>query len=429
MDVVELLQRLIRFDTTNPPGEEEACVAFVESLLESAGIACERYEKAPGRPNLVARHAGDGDGPPLLLYGHVDVVTTEGQPWTRPPFAGELADGDVWGRGALDMKGGVAMIVRAFLDAHERRAATPLVLCVLSDEENGGDLGAAFLADEHPEAFGGARHALGEFGGTTQWVGGRPIYPIQVAEKQIGWLRATARGPAGHGALGVQGSATGKLGRFLAALEERKLPVHVTPIVEQWFTAMADALPEAGDALRALLDPDTTDAAVEALGARGRQLDRVLRNTVSPTILHGGTKINVVPASVQVELDGRILPGFTPDDLIAEVHALAGDEVELELVRHDPGPPEPDLAFYEPLAGILRELDPDAIPVPMLQAGVTDARHLARAGIQTYGWLPLRLPQDFDLWPLVHNADERVPADALAFGVEAISLAIDRYEA
>jgi acetylornithine deacetylase/succinyl-diaminopimelate desuccinylase-like protein len=153
----------------------------------------------------------------------------------------------------------------------------------------------------------------------------------------------------------------------------------------------------------------------------------VLRNTVSPTILHGGEKINVVPSSVGVELDGRILPGFTPDDLSAELRELLGDDVELELIRHDPGPPEPDLAFYEPLAEILRELHPDAIPVPMVQAGVTDARHLARAGIQTYGWLPLRLPEDFELWPLVHNADERVPAEALEFGVEAISRAIERY--
>jgi acetylornithine deacetylase/succinyl-diaminopimelate desuccinylase-like protein len=181
-------------------------------------------------------------------------------------------------------------------------------------------------------------------------------------------------------------------------------------------------------ALRALLDPRTADVAARALGARGRQLSRVIRNTVSATIVHGGEKINVIPSEVELELDGRILPGQTPDDLIEELYGLVGStDVEFELVRHDPGPPEPDLSFYEPLAQIVRELHPGAVPVPMLQAGVTDARFLSRAGVQTYGFLPLRLPPEFELWPLVHNTDERVPADALGFGLDAIGRAIERY--
>jgi acetylornithine deacetylase/succinyl-diaminopimelate desuccinylase-like protein len=187
-DVTTLLQELIRFDTTNPPGNEEACVAHVEALLHAHGVETERYERTPGRPNLVARHPGANDQPPLLLYGHVDVVTTAGQRWTHPPFGAEIHDGVLWGRGALDMKSGVAMLVRSFLDAVERNTATPLVLLVLSDEENGGDEGAMFMADEHAEALGGAKHALGEFGGASQTIGGRRIYPIQVAEKQLCWL-------------------------------------------------------------------------------------------------------------------------------------------------------------------------------------------------------------------------------------------------
>jgi acetylornithine deacetylase/succinyl-diaminopimelate desuccinylase-like protein len=153
----------------------------------------------------------------------------------------------------------------------------------------------------------------------------------------------------------------------------------------------------------------------------------VIRNTVSPTIVHGGDKINVIPSDVELQLDGRLLPGQTPEDLIRELHGLVGSDVEFEVVRHDPGPPDADLSFYEPLAQILRELDPGGIPVPMLQPGVTDARFLSRAGVQTYGWLPLRFPKDFDMTPLIHAADERVPADALAFGVEAIGRAIERY--
>jgi len=425
-DVATLLQELIRFDTTNPPGNEEACVAHIEALLHAAGIETERYEKAPGRPNLIARHAGTKDCAPLLLYGHVDVVTTAGQQWTHDAFGGEIVDGYIWGRGALDMKSGVAMCVRAFLDAVARDTDTPLVLLVLSDEENGGDYGAAFMADEHPDALGGAKHALGEFGGATQWIAGNRFYPIQVAEKQISWLKATVRGPGGHGAMGVKGSAMRRLGDVLRALDENDLPIHITSIVRAWVETMAEHLPP----LNGLLDPATADVTIRGLGPSGRIFGRVIRNTVSPTIVRGGDKINVIPSVVEVELDGRILPGQTPDDLIRELHEIVGtDGVEFEVVRHDPGPPEPDLSQYELLAAVLKELDPDAIPVPMLQAGVTDARHLTRAGVQSYGYLPVRLPEDFEAIPLVHGADERIPADSLQFGVDAIARVIDRYPA
>ncbi len=429
-DPVELLRDLIRFDTTNPPGNEEACVAHIEALLRQNGIESERYEKAPGRPNLIARHAGANGGPPLVLQGHVDVVTTAGQEWSRPPFAAEVADGYVWGRGALDMKSGVAMMVSAFLAAHESSSPTPLVLVILADEENGGDVGARFLAEEHPEVFGGARHALGEFGGATQWIAGRRFYPIQVAEKQMCWLRAHVRGTGGHGALGVKGGAMRKLGDVLRTLDRKQPPVHVTPVVREWISQMAAAVPRPQALLlQRLLDPRTSDLAVRALGTRGRLLSRVLRNTVSPTIVHGGDKINVIPSEIELQLDGRLLPGFTPDDLLGELRQLVGSAVEFEVIRHDPGPPDADLSFYEPLAQVLRELDPECVPVPMLQAGVTDARFLSRAGIQTYGYLPLALPEDFEPFPLIHNADERVPVDALTFGVEAISRAITRYGA
>jgi len=425
-DVAQLLQELIRFDTTNPPGNEEACVAHIESLLLDAGIESERYEKTPGRPNLVARHAGTKDCPPLLLYGHVDVVTTAGQQWTHPPFGGDRVDGTIWGRGALDMKGGVAMLVRAFVDAVTANTDTPLVLLILSDEEDGGDDGAMFVADERPEIMGGAKHALGEFGGASQSIGGNRFYPIQVGEKQICWLKLTVSGPGGHGAMGVKGSAAARLGRVLQTLDEQLLPIHITPVVREWVETMAERLPP----LAGILDPATADETIEALGERARIFGRVIRNTVSPTILRGGDKINVIPSTVEVELDGRILPGQTPDDLIRELHELLGEDgIELELVRHDPGPPEADLSQFQLLADVLRELDPEAIPVPMLQAGVTDARHLARAGVQSYGYLPLRLPEDFEITPLIHAADERVPADALQFGVDAILRVIERYPA
>jgi len=429
-DVVELLRELIRYDTTNPPGNETACIEHVRGLLHNAGIDSRVLARAENRPNLVARIEGRGETPPLLLYGHVDVVTTAGQQWTHPPFGAEVADGMVWGRGALDMKSGVAMLVHAFIRAREDGPPPgDLVLAVLSDEENGGDYGARFLVEEHAEQLDGIRHALGEFGGATVHLGGRSFYPIQVAEKQICWLRGVVRGPGGHGAIGVRGSAMGKLGRILAKLDRGRLPVHVTPAARAWIEGMADALPRPrATLLRSLLDPRLAEATLRV--ARTEQLrpvERALRNTVSATIVRGGEKINVIPSEVELELDGRLLPGFVPDDLMREVRALAGPELELELVRHDPGPPDPDLSWLPALSEILRELDGDAVPVPMLQIGVTDGRFFSRLGIQTYGFLPLKLPKGFEFVKLVHAADERVPADAVRFGAEAVSRAIERY--
>ena len=430
-DVVELLRDLIRFDTTNPPGNEGACVAYVQQLLTEAGVESQIVAKDSARPNLIARIPGAGEAPPLLLYGHVDVVQTAAQQWTHPPFGAELVDGVVWGRGALDMKGGVAMLVDAFLRAArgELKPRGDLILAILSDEENGGDFGAKFLVEEHAGLFEGVGHSLGEFGGATVHLGGKRFYPIQVAEKQICWLRGVVRGPGGHGALGVRGSAMAKLGKILQTLDKRGLPVHVTPVARAWLEGMAAELPRPQSLLlRSLLDPRLAEATLRV--ARIEQLriiERALRNTVSVTIVHAGNKINVIPAEVELELDGRTLPGFGPDDLIREVHDLVGRDLELELVRHDATPAEPDLSWLEGLGAILRELDPGAIPVPMLQVGVTDGRFFARLGIQTYGFLPLNLPQDFEFTKLIHAADERVPADALRFGAEAVGRAVARY--
>jgi len=432
VDVVDLLGDLLRFDTTNPPGNEGACIAHVQRLIEETGIETRIVAKDDSRPNLIARVRGAGEAPPLLLYGHVDVVTTSGQEWTHPPFAGELVDGWLWGRGALDMKGGVAMMIDAFLRAArgEIQPRGDVILAVLSDEENGGDFGARFLAQEHAELFEGVKHAIGEFGGASQTIGGRRFYPIQVAEKQMCWMRGRVRGPGGHGALGVRGSAMGKTGRILARLDSGRLPVHVTPVARAWIEGMADALPRPQSlVLRTLLDPRLAEVTLRAPIPQLRLLDRALRNTVSPTIIHGGEKINVIPSQIDLELDGRLLPGFEPEDIISEIHTLVGPELELEVIRHDPYPAEPDLSQLPALSAILRELDPDAVPVPMLQVGVTDGRFFASIGIQTYGFLPLDLPDGFEFTRLIHAADERVPADSVRFGAEAVARSVARYSA
>ena len=429
---VELLQHLIRFDTTNPPGNEAPCVAYIRELLAGAGIESELYARDDARPNLVARLAGDGSGEPLLLYGHVDVVPTTGQRWTRPPFDAQLADGFVWGRGALDMKGGVAMLVSAFLRTKAEAVALKgdLVLAILSDEEAGGDYGARFLVEEHPELFSGIRFALGEFGGFTTHLAGRRFYPIQVAEKQVCWLRARVRGRAGHAAVPKRGTTMGRLGEVLQMLDRKQPPIHVTPVARAFIEGVAAALPRAQATLmRRLLDPRLAEAVLPLMRERRPALSALLRNTASATMVRGGDKINVIPSELELQIDGRLLPGFTPDDLIRELQALIGADVEVELVRHDPGPSEPDLTHFDTLAGILRELDPEGIPLPFLQPGATDGRFFAPLGIQTYGFLPLRLPEGLVLTDVIHAADERVPVDAITTGAESVYRAVQRLAA
>jgi acetylornithine deacetylase/succinyl-diaminopimelate desuccinylase-like protein len=422
---------LLRFDTTNPPGNEAACIGFLQEQLEAAGYETATYAKDPARPNLLARLEGEGRAAPLLLQGHVDVVTTAGQQWTYPPFEGRLVDGELWGRGALDMKAGVTMLVTALLRAKADGLRPPgdLVLCILSDEENGGDLGARFLVEEHPQLFEGIRFALGEFGGFSIVAAGRRFYPIQVAEKQICWLKATVRGPGGHGALIQRGGTVSRLGRLVRDLDRKRMPVHVTPVVREFVERIAAEQPrKEATVMRSLLKPRLTDTALRLLGERSATIEPMLRNTVNATIIRGGSKINVVPSEIEVELDGRALPGFSPDDLITELRTVVGDDVEIDLIRHDPGPGEPDLGLFETLAGVIRELDPDGVPVPLLQIGVTDGRFFSRLGIQTYGFLPMRLPDDFAFAGLIHAADERIPVDALEFGAEAVWRAVQRFQ-
>jgi acetylornithine deacetylase/succinyl-diaminopimelate desuccinylase-like protein len=379
----------------------------------------------------VARLRGEGVAAPLLLQGHVDVVSTSGQRWAHPPFAGVRADGFVWGRGALDMKSGVAMMVAAVLRvaAGGRRSAGDIVVALLSDEEAGGDLGARFLVDRHAALLDGVRYAIGEFGGFSMEIAGRRFYPIQVAEKQVCWLRATVRGPAGHGSLPMRGGTVAGLARLLRTLDRRRLPVHVTDVPRRMLETIADELPApAAPAIRGLLNPRLTDALLRMLGEPGRAFDPLLHNTVNATIVRAGDQVNVVPSEATVDLDGRMLPGFAPDALLAELRSLIGDHVELEVLRHEPAAPaEPDLTLFGLLSDVLRERDPRGTTVPMLLPGVTDARIFAKLGIQTYGFLPMQLPPELRFLELIHAADERLPADAMEFGTDTIHAVLERY--
>ncbi len=427
---VEILQKLIRFDTSNPPGNEKECITFIDQLLTEAGIKTRLLAKSDARPNLIARIAGQGNAPPILLYGHVDVVPADGRRWKQPPFSGALSEDYVWGRGALDMKGGVAMILSAVLQAKAERVQLPgdVVLAIVCDEETLGDYGAGFLVEAHPELFSGIRYALGEFGGFSFSIDKRRFYPIQVAEKQICWLRVHLSGPGGHGSMPVQGGAMAHLGHFLHRLDSRNLPLHVTPPARLMFQTMASALGGlTGLVIGQLLNPLLSNSVLGLLGQRRRLFAPLLRNTVSPTILGGSSNFNVIPDEVTVDLDGRLLPGFGPDDLIRELHAVGGDEAQFEVVRFEPGPSRVDMGLFNTLADILKEADTEAVPCPLLISAVTDGRFFSRLGIQTYGFLPMCLPEEFNFLETVHGIDERIPVKALEFGTRAIYQALQRF--
>ncbi|MBK8136522.1 MAG: M20/M25/M40 family metallo-hydrolase [Chloroflexi bacterium] len=431
---VELLQHLIRIDTTNPPGNEAVLIDWVAGLLRENGIEPTIVGLNSERTNLFARIKGRGEAPPLLLYGHVDVVTTADQTWTHPPFCGDIIEGYIWGRGALDMKGGDAMLISAFLRAKSENLDLPgdLILCLGADEEVGGAWGVKYLVEEHADLFGGAKVCLSEFGAFPLYLAGKRFYPIMVTERYVHSLKATIRGAGGHGAMRQTGTAMGRLGRLLSRLEGARLPVHITPVVKALVEGIAAALDEpAASGLRALLDPASTNAVLDQLDpAAARLFDPLLHNTVNPTIVSGGHKINVIPSEIILRLDGRVLPGIAPEDFVAEVRALIDDDSVL-LEPNEMEPPaalrDPDMAHFQMLADVLRAADPTGIPVPYMVSGATDARVLAQLGIQTYGFLPMNLPPDFNFASTIHAADERIPVGAVGFGADAIYEAIRRY--
>ena len=428
----ELLQALIRFDTTNPPGAEAACVQYIAGLCHSLGIGTETYAKAPERPNLIARIQGEGKAAPLLLYGHVDVVSTANQDWSRPPFSGDIADGMLWGRGALDMKGGVAMMTAAFLRAKAEGLALPgdVILCILSDEEAGGEYGAKFLVEQHAELFAGVKYAIGEFGGFPMYIGGQKFFAIQVAEKSMCRNRVRFRGPAGHGSMPRRSpeNATYKLAKALEALNTRRLPVHITPAAENMIKGIADGLGgDMGRTLRQLLDPAHTDAVLDELGDMGRQFDAILHNTASPNIVRGGDKINVVPGQVEIEIDMRVVPGFDPQAAMDEIRHLVGEWGEVELTQHSAGSGYLDMGLFDTLSEIILTGQDGAHVVPLLMSGGTDGRFFSALNIQSYGFLPMDLPADFDFMSTVHAANERIPVDALSFGTGKIYEVLRRF--
>ena len=430
--VAELLQALIRHDTTNPPGNERACAQYSQEVLGSVGIASQLLGDDYDRPNVISRLRGRGDAPPLLLYGHIDVVPTAAQPWDVPPFEGRLQDNYVWGRGALDMKGGVAMMMDAFMRAHLEGADLPgdVILALVTDEEAGGFTGAGWLVDNHPQLFEGVSYGIGEFGGFSKTYRGRKFYMVQVAEKQGCRVQAVARGLGGHGSLVHHDTAPTRMAKFLVKLDASALPYHIHPVTRMMIEAMSSRLPLPDSTfLRLLLNPMFTGRILRRMGTIGQEMEPLFRHTSNATVIAGGEKTNVIPSEVTVNLDCRMLPGYSAEDLVGELQDIAGPTIEFEVLRLEPKPWALNMGLFDTLAKIVEEQDPDGVSVPMLMPAGTDGRHFARLGIQTYGWMPMNLPADFDFLKTIHAANERVPVSALEFGAQALHQLLQRFHA
>lgn len=419
------LQALLRIDTTNPPGNELAAAEYLAGVLRSEGYQPLILEAAPGRGNLVARYPGNGSAPPLLLYSHTDVVLAEADKWSHPPFAGEIADGFIWGRGALDMKSMVVMELMTLLLLRRsvERLQRDVIFAATADEEIDSDVGAGWLVAQHPDLVR-AEYGISEFGGFSMHLGDRRFYPIMTAEKGACWMRIRARGRPGHGSVPQSDNAILELARAIERVAGQPLPLHVTPTAAEFIRRVADALsPVEAIGLRALLNPLTHHAAAARLPGDGLAdgLRASLHNTVSPTQLAAGVKANVIPSEAEAVLDGRLLPGFDRESFLAELRPRLGDQIEIDVDHYSPPLEVPaNTPLFHTIESTLKQHDPEGIAVPYMLNGATDAKLFSELGIQCYGFSPLRLRPDEPFNRLIHAHDERVSIDALVFGVQVL---------
>ena len=421
-EVVELCSELIRFDTSNPTGSERAAAEWVVGKLDEVGVGSRLYESEPGRASVVTRVEGaDRSRPALLLHGHLDVVPADPGEWSVHPFSGEERDGFIWGRGAIDMKDMDAMLL-AMVRQWARSGEHPprdVVVAFVADEEAGGVKGARFLVDNHPEEFEGCTEAVSEVGGFSVTLPNDVrIYPIQSAEKGMAWLRLVARGRPGHGSMRHEDNAVTRLAEAVARIGRYEFPVVMTKTVRQFLEALAEQLGVDIDVDAA--EREEIEALLGRLGGLSRMIGATLSNTANPTMLEAGYKSNVIPGAGSAVIDGRFLPGHE-EEFERQLDALLGPGIVREWVHRDQAvETDFDGPLVEAMAAALRAEDGAALPVPYTMSGGTDAKSFERLGMRCFGFSPLLLPADLDFAAMFHGIDERVPTDALRFGVRVL---------
>ena len=419
-EVVKICQDLIRIPSVNfgeGKGDEKAVAEYIVASLAEVGIASEIFESAPNRCNVIARLPGsDTSRPGLVLHGHIDVVPANAADWSVDPFAAEIRDGMIWGRGAVDMKNMDAMIL-AIVRKWARTGYKPprdIVLAFFADEEAGMTFGSRWMAAQHPEVFAGCTEAISEVGGFSVTVAdGKRLYFVEAAQKGIHWMKLTAQGRAGHGSMMNDENAITSLTEAVAKIGRYEWPQRYTKTVKILFSKIAQATGKKYDEsdLRPLLSE---------IGPTARMIGATLQNTANPTMLEAGYKANVIPGSASAVIDGRFLPGYE-DELNKTIKEIIGPDISVETISRDIALEidfEGDLV--EAMCNAITTFDPEGIPVPYLMSGGTDNKALSELGIVGYGFSPLQLPADLDFMALFHGVDERVPISGLEFGVKVL---------
>lgn len=427
-----LCQALLRMDTTNPPGNERICADYLAASLSEVGYQPELLEAEPGRSNLIVRHRGTGARPPLLLTAHLDVVEADASKWQHPPFSGEEHDGCLWGRGAIDMKNMAAMCTAIMrrLAVTRTQLSRDVIFAAVADEEAGCAYGSQFLVDKH-RAKVEAEYAIGEAGGFSLHLGDTTFYPVQVAEKGQVWIRARVTGTPGHGSMPRHDSAITKLGEALTAVGRAQLPVHPTKWVTDFVATLRARQPALIQPLMKLVARPHLLARVARMlpnASFSRSFSALLSNTASATVVRAGSKINVIPGVAEFEIDGRTLPGQTDEDLLRELRAVLGPDVELEVLQS--APPTVTEPIASPLYDIIkREVEtrePGAVVVPYMIPGFTDGKYFTQMGARWYGFSPVKIERGSGIRfaDMFHGHDERIPIAGLAWGTEVLDAVV-----
>ena len=426
-EAIDWFKQLLRIDTTNPPGNERPAAELIGRILEREGIPFEIHESEPSRANLVARLRGSGKRGALLLNGHLDVVPADRECWKLDPFAADEAEGCIWGRGAIDMKNMVIMSLMTLVLL--KREQVPLerdvVFAAVADEEAGSRHGSLYLVEKHPELVR-AEYVLNEVGGHTIHVGSKRFYPVQVSEKGICWFELVAEGQPGHGSMPHPHNAVVKLARAIAALGATRLPQHSTPVVENFLRTLAAGAPfPQNKLLPLLLNPALAGTLLELLEKKNLDqaigLNAMLRNTASPTMLAGGKKVNVIPSSASVQVDGRVIPGQSIEAFLAEIQRVIGPDLRIRVTeQHDGTVFEANTPLFDAIKKTLARHDPGATPVPYMIPGFTDAFAYARLGATCYGFAPVRLDPELNFTRMYHGHNERIPVEGFSWGLRVL---------
>ena len=427
LEAISHLKHLLRIDTTNPPGNERPAADYLARILDRAGISYRIVESAPTRASLIARIEGSGAQRPLLLNGHLDVVPADAEHWKYDPFLAEEAEGCIWGRGAIDMKNMVVMSLMTLVLLKRSGASLDrdVIFAAVADEEAGSGLGARYLVQNHAELID-AEYVLNEVGAYTLYFGDKVFYPIQVAEKGICWFELTATGRPGHGSMPRPDNAVVRLARAIDALGRVRLPQHNVPVVEAFLRRLADDAPFAQrKALPLLLQPRLAATLLDVIARQdvdlSASLNAMLRNTVSPTVLSGGKKVNVIPSSATVQVDGRVIPGQSIDDFLQEVQRVVGPDLKINVLERWEGAVfDARTPLFDAIGRTLQRHHAGCEPVPYMIPGFTDSAAYAALGATCYGFSPVRLPPGMPFTQMYHAHNERIPVDGFVWGLRVL---------